>query len=151
MRNFIYNKSDIIVAVLIIVVALIIIFFRVNAIMNFGDSKTVAADPTNATSSPSAIEDSDSADADTTENVDPPADGDNNNDTTSTEDVSLKIESGSSTGSIANDLVDKGLVASADEFKKEVSAQKAETKLKAGTFNIPAGSSVADIVKILSK
>ena len=38
-----------------------------------------------------------------------------------------------------------------DDFLKELTAEKADTKLKAGTFTIPAGSTMQEIIAILIK
>lgn len=123
MRNFIYNKSDILVAVAIIMVALVIIFFRVNSLMDFSGKGTVQGPVS------SAVDSEDGA--------------------TDAEPTSFTVESGATSDSIAEDLLSAGFISSADEFLEEVKAQEAETKLKTGDFTIPEGSSVSEIVTIL--
>ena len=130
MRNFIYNKSDILVALAIILVALVIIFFRVNALMDFSGRGTAEVPVSTAGVT---TEEENTGEGEETGPVP----------------TSFKVESGATSDSIAEDLVSAGFISSADEFLAEVSAQGAETKLKTGTFVIPVGSNVSDIVKIL--
>ena len=52
---------------------------------------------------------------------------------------------------IADILTNAGVVPSAQEFLNEVAKQGVEKRLKAGTFTIPAGASIEEIVKILTK
>lgn len=52
---------------------------------------------------------------------------------------------------IAQLLFDKQLVESPEAFVTAVSKINAETKLMAGTFTIPAGSTVEDIADILTR
>ncbi len=65
--------------------------------------------------------------------------------------VTVTIPAGSSGEKIAQILVDAGVVSSKSDFTTAVANAKADTKLKAGTFSIPAGASVADIVAIITK
>ncbi len=68
-----------------------------------------------------------------------------------TEDTRISIPSGVSSSKIGDILLEAGLIESKDAFNKAVSDKNAEQKLKAGDFMIPAGSTVADIVNIISK
>lgn len=63
----------------------------------------------------------------------------------------VDIASGSSSSSIAKALEKQGLVASSSEFLNTLVASGKETKLKAGTFAIPEGSSYEKIIEILTK
>ena len=132
MRNFIYNKSDIIVALLIIAAALVIIFFRVNAIMDFGDSATKTL-PSTSTEESTGGGDGDDA----------PADAEN-------EKVDFDIKPGDDLDTIAENLEKAGLITSLSEFKDEVAAQEAEENLTEGTYSIPKGAGIDDIVLILN-
>ncbi|MBE6032535.1 MAG: endolytic transglycosylase MltG [Clostridiales bacterium] len=64
--------------------------------------------------------------------------------------VTVTIPSGSTGADVAQALLDAGLISSKDEFYKAVVEAEADTKLQAGTFDIPAGSSLDEIVKILT-
>ncbi|MCQ2561654.1 MAG: endolytic transglycosylase MltG [Clostridia bacterium] len=66
-------------------------------------------------------------------------------------DKSIVIPAGSAGTKIAEILVQNGLIESSDQFLSAVTAKQAEKKLKAGTFTIPAGSTVDQIVDILAR
>ncbi|MBR0140580.1 MAG: endolytic transglycosylase MltG [Firmicutes bacterium] len=66
-------------------------------------------------------------------------------------DVKFTIPAGSSCDKIGSLLFQQGLIESKEAFVKEVIAQKADTKLQTGTFNIPAGSDMNDIIKIITR
>ena len=63
----------------------------------------------------------------------------------------VEIPSGAYSQRIAQILADAGVVPSTDAFLKAVNDAGLETKLKAGTFKIPAGSTLNDVVKIVTK
>lgn len=63
----------------------------------------------------------------------------------------VDIAPGSSSSSIAKALEKQGLVTSASEFLNTLASSGKETKLKAGTFAIPEGSSYEKIIEILTK
>jgi hypothetical protein len=162
MRNFLYNKSDILVAAVIVIVAIIIIWSRIGAIMGSDSPAAVkapaktttettntdadaAADDNTVQPEGDAVADDATGDAATATDTDAattPAAGDV---------VSFKVESGMASGQIATALKEAGLIASTEEFNNAIRSKGVETKLKAGTFQIPAGSSVDQIVTILTK
>lgn len=63
----------------------------------------------------------------------------------------VDIAPGSSSSSIAKALEKQGLVKSASDFLNVLTASGKETKLKAGTFAIPEGSTDEKIIEILTK
>lgn len=63
----------------------------------------------------------------------------------------IEVAPGSASATIANSLQNQELIISSDEFLKELISSGKETKLKAGTFTIPQGSSVTEIINILTK
>ncbi|MDR2610889.1 MAG: hypothetical protein LBC58_05480 [Clostridiales Family XIII bacterium] len=160
MRNFLYNKSDILVALVIVVVAIIIIWSRIDAIM--GSDSAADKKPAKTTEQEGAADTGEDASADDNTvqppdaNTEQPSDTETPPaDTTQTpaagEVVKFSVKSGMSSGEIASALKDAGLVASVEEFNTAMHAQSAETKLRAGTFDIPAGSTPDQIVSILLK
>ncbi|MDR1042611.1 MAG: hypothetical protein LBL54_01750 [Clostridiales Family XIII bacterium] len=166
MRNFLYNKSDILIAIIIIAAAAIIIWTRVDAIMG-SDEKDDGA-TTVGTGEELPTPDAETSDA----AVDaPPAGGETDGETPPTdgevvdpdaedpdgealvegdEPIEFTVEVGSAASTVAKDLASAGLVETADAFLSELTAQNAETKLKAGIFEITPGTSVSDIVKKLT-
>ncbi|MDR1292886.1 MAG: hypothetical protein LBJ91_05810 [Clostridiales Family XIII bacterium] len=169
MRNFLYNKSDILIAIIIIAAAAIIIWSRVDAIMGSdegddGASPAVAAGeelpaPDVETSEGAVVETpppeggevAGETPVDGGEALDP--DGEATDGEAPVEDgesIEFTVEVGSAASTVADDLASSGLVESSEAFLNELTAQNAETKLKAGTFEIVPGTSVADIVKKLT-
>jgi len=156
LRDFFYNKSDLLVALAIILVAAIVILSRVNAIMNYPDTRETeaktaqsaqsddvsAVDETEVTDELVATDESiaqdNAAGADEqTAQQEPPAT------------VEFIISAGESAGKIAENLHAQGLIEDESGFLAELVAQGADTKLKIGTFTIPSGASVSEIIQIL--
>jgi cytoskeletal protein RodZ len=158
MRNFIYNKSDIMVAIGIVLVAAILIITRVNAIMDYPKDNTT--DSENQTSSADLSDlngeskESDKTESDTSEkDSDNSADSDSdtkNDNSSETGDVEFTIEIGQPTATTAAELEAVGLIPNADAFITAVQAKNAETSIQAGTFTIPKGSTIDEIIIILS-
>ena len=65
--------------------------------------------------------------------------------------INVTIPSGALPNEIASILVSKGLVESKSEFIDKVVEMGVEKKLKSGTFKIAKGSSLEEIVNIISK
>lgn len=65
--------------------------------------------------------------------------------------VNIVIPSGALPNEIANILVSNGLVESKSDFIDKVVEMGVEKKLKSGTFKIAKGSSLEEIVNIISK
>ena len=63
--------------------------------------------------------------------------------------IQITIEAGDAASTVADKLFAAGAITDKQAFLAEVMAQGADSKLKIGTFVIPAGSSHADIIKIL--
>jgi hypothetical protein len=161
MRNFLYNKSDILIAIIIIAAAAIIIWTRVDAIMGSDETDSdvsgVASGeelpvPDTETSEGALIETPSGGGV--TEGDVPPdgevVDPDGEGVVEGGEPIEFTVEVGSAASTVAKDLESSGLVESADAFLSELTAQNAETKLKAGTFEITPGTGVSDIVKKLT-
>ena len=199
MRDFLYNKGDVLIAVLIIVVAVVVIYFRVGVVMgntdpggelqqlitstpqtgqtdNNASTGTVNGDAsqgqaganTPAVTAPAvtgttedqttqtpAVTGTSDAQATTpdqsTQEVIPPAQtpAAPAKPAPGTVDTQITVSAGDAASTIADKLYAAGAISDQQAFLSEVIAQKADSKLKQGTFTIPAGSSMADIVKIL--
>lgn len=66
------------------------------------------------------------------------------------ETIKISIPKGSPSTSIANILVDKGLIESAADFEKTVGKLKLEKKLRSGEFEIRKEDSIETIAKIIA-
>lgn len=65
--------------------------------------------------------------------------------------VKVKIPDGSLPGKIGNILVENGLVSSSKDFVSKAVELKLDTKLRSGNFEIPQGSNLEQVVKIIAK
>lgn len=172
-KDFIYDKNDLLVALLIIALATMIIAFRVDVIMAYPSSGNVATDPPVTEDQPSGSDDTSMGgslpDSDGDENPDGelPSDGEiPGEDDPDTDDpieekppvnpsegeglVSIYIKSGSTGSDIAKLLVEAGLVKTKDDFYDAVQKAGADTKLQAGNFKVPSNSTPEEIVKIIT-
>lgn len=67
------------------------------------------------------------------------------------ESLSITIEVGSTPKDIANLLYINDAITSKPEFMKRISEQNLQTKLKAGTFEIPKSSSLDEVIRIITE
>jgi len=180
MRDFFYNKGDVLIAVLIIIAAIVVIYFRVGVVMgdpdpgerlkNFispiisyitgdrGAEEAVTGEEGQGsiTAEPEApvqdeptttVPDSEGAvvtDEPVVEEDPPPPSAPDN-----AADITITINAGDVASTIADKLVAAGVISDKQAFLAEVDAQGAASKLKQGTFKIPAGSSISEIIAIL--
>ncbi len=192
LKNFIYDKNDIVIALIIVVLAGFIITGRIEAIMTFPDKMAAEAAAQNAEENApggSVPDDNDSGDVNGTggqgtegteaEGTDTaagdtgtatgplypatesgsvyPADPGTETTVTppatpgETTTVKIVIPSGTTGDGIGQILVTNGLISKKTDFTNAVTAVGADTKLKAGTFRIPSGSTPAEIVSIITK
>ena len=169
LKDLIYDYNDIVLALIIIIIAGAVIFWKVSDIMAY---PTFAKNQNNKTQNELNI---DEKDLEKTE-VDPivaPGDDFESGENTSGEnsqqgeqttapeqggqitgnvtkkDILFTVPSGYVSSKIATKLENEG-VCSAGEFTSAVQKLEAETKLRAGDFKIPAGSTPEDIVKIIA-
>jgi len=179
MRDFFYNKGDVLIAILIILVAATVIYFRVGIVMgnpdpgerirdffsslnlpgqsgepavagqedNDGQEEGQSAQPEDtaaqtpedpAQENPAQTDGPEGQDAEPEDPAPPPS-----------ADVTITVNAGDAASTIADKLLAAGAISDKQAFLAEVEAQGAASKLKQGTFTIPAGSSISDIIKIL--
>ena len=179
LREFIYDKSDILVALVILLIAGLLIFWRFEAIADYpstlvksGEVQTAREDSdkdkAKDNSSKSKDEKSDAnkgGDKDSNKSKDDSKDGtqtDSKDGDKSKESSSgiydggvtgkattLTVQSGSASEA-ANSLVSAGYFDSYDDFVSTCQSVGIDSgSIKAGTFNIPAGSSKGDVAKIV--
>jgi hypothetical protein len=173
-KDLVYDYNDIFVAILIVVIAGAVIFWRIDAIMaypehmaeiNAGEtSGDLDLDDLDLT--PEEIEDMNEnpeeivTDPDTGEGegaqTDPAndpgvEDPDDDQAYTTKAEAKFTVPVGVTGSKIAQLLFEDQLVESPEAFVTAVSKMNAETKLMAGTFTIPAGSTVEDIVDLLTR
>jgi len=182
MRDFFYNKGDVLIAILIILVAAVVIYFRVGVVMGDSDpgerlknlfspiltfitgergsdeaasgeegqgnndsaaETPVQTEPNSGTEAPPeqapATEEPAGGEGPPVEEPPPPG----------AAEVKITINAGDAASTIADKLLQAGAISDKQAFLSEVDAQGVASKLKQGTFTIPAGSSIKDIISIL--
>ena len=65
--------------------------------------------------------------------------------------IQITVVSGDAASTIADKLLNAGAIQDKQAFLSDVMAQNADSKMKQGTFTIPANSSHSDIIAILTK
>ncbi len=172
-KDLVYDYNDIFVAVLIVIIAGAVIFWRIDAIMAYPEymaeikageaSEDLDLDDLDLT--PEEIEDMNEnpeeittdPDAEAGEGTTPDPEETPGQDEPAVQEYTTKAEAkftvpvGVTGSKIAQLLFEDQLVESPEAFVTAVSKMNAETKLMAGTFTIPAGSTVEDIVDILTR
>lgn len=123
LKDFLYNKNDIIIVLIILTIASFIIYTRIDAIMDYPEKlakQTAATETESITQTESA-----------------------------TELISIKINDSDTAADVSKKLYKAKLITSASDFKEYIKSQKKESLLKAGIFKIPAGSSQEEILNII--
>lgn len=153
LKDFIYDKNDIIIAVLILAVAALVIFWRLSVILEYpkqllgNDGPSVEA-PVDNTDEDRTGTDIDSGDADTspddTLNLPLWQNG------ALTKDVEVKV-SGSSASAAIQCLIDEGIFEDYSEYQRICEENGLDhEKVRAGTFTFKQGSTKKDIAKIMN-
>lgn len=127
-ENFLYDKSDLIIAFIILLIAALIIGSRVTAIMNYPKTAVVTVEQ--------GVTDHDEDNA---------ADSGSSADS-----VTINITDGDSTSSVAKKLADEGLIDDAKAFEKLMEKNKLQGFLVTGDHSIPKNTSNASIIKIIT-
>jgi len=160
-KDILYDKNDILVALLILCIATFVIFTRIEHIMAYPERMLSAQSPENgsvAISFPTEPDDNLSAPDDYEE----PPNGDEGDEETpeyTPEDPSdeaapqahsLYIASGESMNTIARNLVSLGLFESEQDFLDTLTAHNAATRVQVGNFIIPADATKDDVIRIIT-
>lgn len=173
-KDFIYDKNDLLIALLIVVAASFLITSRIDTIMAYPATlaaelttpggevvpevpDTSVLDPTETDTDEDTPDDSIETDPGN-EPADPGTDtggtntaiGDQTTGEPSVTQVSIYIEYGATGSDIAQLLVDSGLIADKNVFYDAVAAAGADTRLQAGSFKIPSNATPAEIIRIIT-
>ena len=161
LREIIYDKSDILVALAILLVAALLIIWRFEVIADY-PSTLVDSDKVKTTSESSKSQNSNSGNVDKGKTS--PENGSNSksesydsdknssdvySDGVTKQDANISVQSGSAIEA-AESLVSLGYFTSYDDFVSVCNNAGVDPNaIKAGTFKIPAGSGKADIAMIV--
>lgn len=124
LKDFFYDKNDIIIVLIILAVAAFIIYTRIETIMEYPEElakQNAATETTQTTASESSST------------------------------VSITIEDSDTADTVSEKLYKAGLVTSSSDFKKYIDSEKKEDSIKSGTFQIPTDSSQEEILNIITK
>lgn len=131
-KDFFYDKNDIIVVLVILAVAGFIIYTRIGAIMEYPEVLAQQA---------AATENQESEEAQAAQS---------GSDSSSAA-QSVTITDSDTSSSVAEKLYEAGLVSSASDFEAYISDQGASDSIQSGTFQIPSGSSDEEILNIIAE
>lgn len=131
LKDFFYDKNDIIIVLLIVAIAALIIYTRIDSIMSY---------PAEYASKAAATEKKE-----TTEITQAPE-----TEETVGEDVTIVIEDSDTSSAVADKLYEAGLIDSAEDFESFVSSAGKSDAIQSGTFQIPSGSSHEEILDIIT-
>ena len=138
-KDFFYNKNDIIIVLIILVVAGMIIYTRINAIMDYPETFAEKNAKAQQTTQASETKESTTASSEST-----------SQDSSSSDTVSISILESDSSISVATKLYQAGLVDSDTEFQSYISNMGKEDSLKSGTFKIPKNATDEQILSIIA-
>lgn len=149
-KDILYDGTEYILMIAIIAAVALVINWRLDGLfaMNADNSdKQVALD------NESIVDDYNEYVKNTEDETPKEEETEDNEEVKETENVviNVTIPSGALPNQIASILVSKGLVESKSEFIDKVVEMGVEKKLKSGTFKIAKGSSLEEIVNIISK
>lgn len=136
-KDFFYNKNDIIIVLIILIAAGLIIYTRINAIMDYPE--VLAQKNAKAQQTTQAAETKEQAAASSESSA-----------ATSAETVEITLSDSDDSIAAATKCYEAGLVSSDTEFQSYISEMGKEDALKSGTFQIPKGSSDAQILAIIA-
>ena len=139
-KDFFYNKNDIIIVLIILIAAGLIIYTRINAIMDYPE--TFAQQNAKAQQTTQAAETKESKAAASSEAA--------SQSSSASDTVSISILSSDSTIAVAQKLYQAGLVDSDAEFQSYISNMGKENSLKSGTFQIPKNATDEQILSIIA-
>ena len=141
LKDFIYDKNDIIIALVILILAALLIVWRMDAIMEYPQTlaqQTGTTDTTDETAVPSE-DDSKGGDSGLWSKG------------VLSKEIKVKVAGGSATAAVQS-LVDAGLFSSYKEFTKVCKAAGYTPEdIKATTFTFEAGCTQTDIAKKVTK
>ena len=146
-KDFLYDKNDILIALIILIAAAMLIAWRMDVIMEY--PHTLAQETgTQVTADDAAVDESGaskSGEGSTAAEAEALWDGE-----TLSRDVTVTVQGGSAMDAVQS-LMDAGLFDSYDQFTQVCQAAGCKPEnIKATTFTFAAGSTQADIAKLVT-
>lgn len=138
-KDFFYDKNDIIIVLIILALAGFIIYSRIGIIMDYPEK---LADENATTVQTTVTETTTASEESTTKAKDSAA---------SSTEVEIKITDKDTSVTVAQKLEKAGVIESATEFEGYISNMDKADKIKSGTFKIKKGSSFEKILNTITK
>lgn len=131
-KDFFYNKNDVLVALIILAAAAFIIYMRIDDIMSYPDTlvKTSVADQSSIETTLPASASSETAAA---------ASG-----------TSKPVALSGDYKAVSKQLAKEGVISSAKEFEDALKKYDMTGRIRSGTFEIPAGATSEQIIEIIT-
>lgn len=155
-KDILYDGTDYLIMIVVILIVALIINWRIGGLFDKdeiqaspgNDVETVTKDPTDSKNNTKDNSNKDNKPEENSEENkgDNVSNGESNNSL-----VKINIPDGSLPGKIGEILESNGLVESKEAFVEKTIEMKMDTKLKSGEFEIAKGSSIEDILGILTK
>lgn len=140
-KDFFYNKNDILIVLIIVAAAAFIIYTRIGVIMEYPEK---AAQTANNTEVQSTEQDNSAPAEETNKKKDENAESESNTI------ISITIEDSDTSVSVSQRLAEAGLVSSAEKFENFIANNDKSESIQTGTFEIPSGSSDEEILNIIA-
>lgn len=129
-KDFFYDKNDIIIAVIILIAAAVVIYIRVDKIMDY---------PNTLLNSSAAQE--------TGQQETEPAEPSSGQDTDM---KSIEIADTPVAATVAKQLEAAGIVSSAKEFEAELSKYKMSDRIQPGSYQFPANMTNQQVIEVIT-
>lgn len=137
LKDFFYNKNDIIIVLIVLIVAALIIYTRIGAIMDYPEKSAEKAATTQTTQT--TVEESTSV-----------ASSKAAGSSSASKNISVVIEDSDTASSVAEKLYKSGLIDSASKFNDYIDEQNKTGSIITGTFQIPSNSTYEEILNIIT-
>lgn len=144
-KNFIYDKSDLLVALLIVAIAGLVIWFGIHNIMSpiEEDSNVKTSTQVSDSTTDSGVASDGKFSQDDNLEQDKKS--------TSAKEAKIIISSGEGNDQVAEKLLASGAISDKSVFLSKLEEMNLATKVNEGTFTIPAGSTLEEICRIITR
>ncbi|HHY90183.1 MAG TPA: endolytic transglycosylase MltG [Clostridiales bacterium] len=151
LKDFLYEISDILFALLIIFVMSVVITWKITDSMAFSKNKNSFPTQNQTSVHMEHSKNTSSDKTDVSEKTEPEEENaDNPSPSQSDEPIQINIPSGIPAANIATILEENNLIQSASDFIARIEERQLANQLKFGTFQFKQGSSLDEIIDILT-
>lgn len=137
LKDFFYNKNDIIIVLIILAVAAFIIYSRIGIIMEYPEKMAESNETATMQETPTLESET------TQESTEKSA--------SSSKNVSITISDSDTSVTVSEKLAKAGIVKSATEFEGYITNMDKADSIKSGTFKLTKGSSYETILNTITK